>query len=51
MPREDVDRIENLEVSIRRALKKPGSRVVCMKTDREANLAVPPELLMGFVEG
>lgn len=45
-----VERIEDLEPAIRRALTRPGPRVICVKTDREANLAVPPELLMRFVE-
>ncbi len=47
---EYVERIGDLEPALGRAKAAVGPAVVCVKTDREANLATPQELLMRFVE-
>jgi acetolactate synthase I/II/III large subunit len=47
---EYAERIEDVEPALRRAKHAPGPAVVCLHTDREANLAIPQELLMRFVE-
>ena len=45
-----VDRIEELEAALRSAREGAGPAVVCVKTDRDANLAVPFDLMLRFVE-
>jgi thiamine pyrophosphate-dependent acetolactate synthase large subunit-like protein len=45
-----VERPEDLEPALQRAKEAKGPTVVCVKTDRDANLAVPQEFLMRFVE-
>ncbi len=47
---EYVERLEDLEPALGRARGASGPAVVCVKTDREANLLVPQELLLRFVE-
>ena len=47
---EYVERIGDLEGALGRAQAAEAPAVVCVKTDREANLATPQELLMRFVE-
>ena len=45
-----VERLEQLAPALERAGEEERPAVVCVKTDREANLATPQELLMRFVE-
>jgi len=45
-----VDRIEDLESALTRAREVKGPAVVCIRTSREANLAIPGDMLMRFVE-
>jgi acetolactate synthase-1/2/3 large subunit len=47
---EYAERIEDVEPALRRAKTAPGPAVVCLRTDREANLAIPQELMLRFVE-
>ena len=47
---ESVERLADLEPALRRAREHDGPAVVCLKTDRDANLAIPLELLLRFVE-
>jgi acetolactate synthase-1/2/3 large subunit len=47
---EYAERIEEVEPALQRAKAAKGPAVVCLKTDREANLALPQELLLRFVE-
>jgi acetolactate synthase-1/2/3 large subunit len=47
---EYVERIEDVEPALRRARDAKGPAVVCMRTDREANLGVPLEMMLRFVE-
>jgi acetolactate synthase-1/2/3 large subunit len=47
---EYVERIEELEPALRRAQAAKGPAVVCLRTDRDANLMVPQELVLRFVE-
>ena len=47
---EYAERIEDVEPALQRAKAAPGPAVVCLKTDHDANLAVPMEMLMRFVE-
>lgn len=47
---EAVEKLADLEPALRRAREADGPAVVCVHTDRAANLAIPPELLMRFVE-
>jgi thiamine pyrophosphate-dependent acetolactate synthase large subunit-like protein len=39
-----------LETALGRARAAEGPTVVCVRTDRDANLDVPPELQVRFVE-
>lgn len=41
---------EEVEAALERARKSPRSTVVCLKTDHNANFAVPPPLLQRFAE-
>ncbi len=45
-----VDRLEDLEPALREARSTPGPALVCVRTDHDANLAVPPEALARFFE-
>jgi acetolactate synthase-1/2/3 large subunit len=45
-----VDRREDLAAACARARAAAGPALVCVKTDRDANLATPQESLMRFVE-
>ncbi|MFI5396843.1 MAG: thiamine pyrophosphate-binding protein [Candidatus Binatia bacterium] len=47
---EYAERIEEVEPALQRAKAAKGPAVVCLRTDREANLAIPQELLLRFVE-
>jgi len=47
---EYVDRLVDLEAALRRAQSAEGPAVVCVRTDRTANRAVPQELFMRFIE-
>jgi len=45
-----VNRLEDLEDTLRRARASSRPAVVCLQTDRKANLAIPGELMMRFAE-
>jgi thiamine pyrophosphate-dependent acetolactate synthase large subunit-like protein len=45
-----VEKLEDLEPALRRAKEAEGPAVVCVRSDREANMGVPGELLGRFVE-
>ena len=45
-----VDRLEDLGPALRRARASAGPTVVCLRTDRDANLALPPDILTRFIE-
>ncbi len=45
-----VDRLEDLGTALRRLRGSNGPAIVCLKTNRDANLATPEELLLRFVE-
>ncbi|HME71779.1 MAG TPA: thiamine pyrophosphate-binding protein [Myxococcota bacterium] len=45
-----VEQLDQLEPALKCARDARGPAVVCVKTDREANLATPQELLMRFIE-
>jgi acetolactate synthase-1/2/3 large subunit len=45
-----VERAEDLEPALARAKAHPGPTVVCMRTDKNANLATPADPLRRFVE-
>jgi thiamine pyrophosphate-dependent acetolactate synthase large subunit-like protein len=45
-----VERRKDLPAALARARQTAGPAVVCVRTDRDANLAVPQESLMRFVE-
>lgn len=45
-----VDRIEDLDAALQSARSDDGPSVVCVRSDREANLAVPEEMLARFFE-
>src|SRR5450759_4416515 len=47
---EYVDRIEDLEPALRRAQENDGPSLVCIRTDHDANLGTPEDMLMRFVE-
>jgi acetolactate synthase-1/2/3 large subunit len=47
---EYVDRIDELEAALRRARSAEGPSLVCVRSDHEANLAVPEEMLARFFE-
>ena len=47
---EYAERIEDVEPALRRAKAAPGPAVVCLRTDRDANLAIPTELMLRFAE-
>lgn len=45
-----VDRLDDLEPALERARNAGGPTVICLKTDRDANLLTPQEMLLRFVE-
>ena len=45
-----VDRMEDLEPALREARDTPGPALVCVRSDHDANLAVPAEALARFFE-
>jgi len=45
-----VDRFDDLAPALAAARAHRGPSVVCLKTDREANLAIPADMLVRFVE-
>jgi acetolactate synthase I/II/III large subunit len=45
-----VERLEELAPALERARAAKGPTVVCLRTSREANLSMPPALLLRFVE-
>jgi acetolactate synthase-1/2/3 large subunit len=45
-----VERLDDLAPAVARARAADGPSVVCLKTDREANLSIPQDMLMRFVE-
>ena len=45
-----VDRMEDLEAALKGAKASNGPAVVCLKTNRDANLAIPMELGLRFAE-
>jgi acetolactate synthase I/II/III large subunit len=45
-----VERMEDLEPALERARAADGPAVVCVKTDRQANLGVPADMLIRFAE-
>jgi len=47
---EYAERLDEVEPALRRAQAAAGPAVVCVRTDREANLAIPVELTLRFVE-
>jgi acetolactate synthase-1/2/3 large subunit len=47
---EYVDRIEDLEAALRRSREHPGPSLVCLRTDHDANLAIPAEMTARFFE-
>ena len=47
---EYVDKIEDLEPALRRAKDHDGPSVICLRTDIEANLAVPEAMVARFSE-
>jgi acetolactate synthase-1/2/3 large subunit len=47
---EYVDRIEDLEPALRRAQEHDGPSLVCLRSDHDANLAVPAAMMARFFE-
>ena len=47
---EYVERLSDLEPALRRTRAAKGPAVVCVRTDRDANRAVPPEMFQRFFE-
>ena len=47
---EYAERLEDVEPALRRAKAATGPAVVCVRTDRDANLAIPTELILRFAE-
>ncbi|HLH13350.1 MAG TPA: thiamine pyrophosphate-binding protein [Solirubrobacteraceae bacterium] len=47
---EYVERLEDLEPALRRAREHDGPSLVCVRSDHDANLAVPGEMVARFVE-
>jgi acetolactate synthase-1/2/3 large subunit len=45
-----VERLEELEPALERARAEAGPSVVCLRTDRDANLSTPGDPLMRFIE-
>ena len=47
---EYAERIDEVEPALERAKASEGPVVVCLKTDREANLSIPQDMMLRFVE-
>jgi acetolactate synthase-1/2/3 large subunit len=47
---EYAEKTEDVEPALRRAKAAPGPAVVCLRTDRDANLSIPMELMLRFTE-
>ena len=47
---EYVEKIDEMAGALERARAFQGPRLICVRTDREANLAVPGEMMKRFVE-
>ena len=47
---EYVDDIEDLEPALRRAREHDGPSLVCVRTDHDANLAIPEDMMTRFFE-
>ncbi len=47
---EYAERIDDVEPALRRAQAAAGPAVVCLRTDREANLSIPQEMMLRFAE-
>jgi acetolactate synthase I/II/III large subunit len=47
---EYVEAIEQLDGALRRAREHEGPSVICLRTDHEANLAIPAEMTARFFE-
>jgi acetolactate synthase I/II/III large subunit len=45
-----VDKLEDLEPALNQAREANGPAVICLRTDRDANLAIPAELGLRFAE-
>ncbi len=45
-----VERLEELEPALQRAKAAEGPSVICVRSDRDANLATPADALLRFVE-
>ena len=45
-----VERVQDLEPALARARSAEGPAVVCIKTDRDANLSIPADLMIRFAE-
>jgi acetolactate synthase-1/2/3 large subunit len=47
---EYAERTEDIAAALQRAKTAKGPAVVCLRTDRDANLAIPTELMLRFAE-
>ena len=47
---EYVERIEDLDGALRRSREQDGPSLVCVRTDHDANLAIPAEMTARFFE-
>jgi acetolactate synthase-1/2/3 large subunit len=47
---EYAERLEDVVPALRRAREAKGPAVVCLRTDREANLGIPQEMILRFAE-
>jgi len=47
---EFVERIEELEPALRRAREHDGPSLICVRTDHDANLAIPEDMMARFFE-
>ena len=47
---EYVDRLEDLEPALRRSQNHDGPSLICLRTDHDANLALPMDLMIRFSE-
>ena len=47
---EYAERLEEVMPALRRAREAKGPAVVCLRTDREANLGIPQEMILRFAE-
>ena len=47
---EYAERMEDVAPALQRAKAAKGPAVVCLRTDRDANLAIPTELILRFAE-